>query len=111
MRISWMGSLRWLLPCKHERRDSAEPLLFLLVVIIVNPGCIKPIYGFQVGIFCGIADTHDGIGLHILGQAKEFCQRSLSAKLRMDILFAIASIIALPAIPFSKWPTAWCSHK
>ena len=98
---------------------STSSVCFLSILIIVNPGCIKPIRRFQIRILSRIADAHDGIGLYILGQAQELrqsglsgstgsdahpaCDRSrlssfscsifLSAMLRMDFLFAIASII------------------
>ena len=82
------------------------PLFYIQsVVIIVNPPSIKPIHGFQVGILSGIADADDGIGLHIFGFYL------LSLKLRMDFLFAIASIIAFPAIPSSGWHTDRYSHR
>ena len=44
----------------------------------MNPSRIKPIHGFQICILGGITHTHDGIGLHILGQAQKFCQSGLS---------------------------------
>jgi hypothetical protein len=50
----------------------------------MNPGCIKPIYGFQVRILGGIADTDDGIGLDRFGQAQEFCVSGLSASAVAD---------------------------
>ena len=74
---------------------EAQPLPFALILIIVNPARVKPICCFQIRILGGIADVYDGIGLHIFGFYL------LSVKLRMDFLFAIASIIAFPAIPSS----------
>ena len=81
------------------------------MLIIVNSGCIEPIHSFQIRIFGGIADTNDGIGLYILGQFQKFCESGLSAKLRMDFHFAIAAIIAFPAIPSSEWHTDMYSHR
>ena len=48
-------------------------LLIRLIFVIVNPACIKPIHGFQIRILGGIADAHNGIGFHILGQDQEGC--------------------------------------
>ena len=65
----------------------------ILILIVMNSSCVKPIYGFQVCVLGGVADADDGIGLDRFGQAQKFSQGGLSAKLRMDFLFAIASII------------------
>ena len=51
---------------------------FSLVGVVVNPPRIKPIHRLQSRILSKIPDTHDRIGLHILGQAQEFCQGGLS---------------------------------
>ena len=66
----------------------------------MNPGCVKPIHGFQVCVLGGVADADDGIGFDRFGQAQKLGQGGLSAKLRMDFLFAIASIIGLPPVRF-----------
>ena len=50
----------------------------------MNPPCIKPIHGFQICILGGVANTHDGIGLHILGQTQEFCKSGLSGSAGAD---------------------------
>ena len=40
-----------------------------LITVIVDSGGIETVNGFQIGIFCRIADSYDGIGFYIGGKA------------------------------------------
>lgn len=93
----YKDTLRYLLieyPYLMKMRKCNHFLIFMpidSILVVVNPSCIKPIHGFQICIIGRIADANDGIGFCIFGQAKEFCQCSLSTKLRVDFRFTFAS--------------------